>query len=387
MIISPNHHAHPLSQQFVEAAHRSGLGAHPTYNGGAYDGAWVCELAHKGGQRFSAYDAYLKPAMQRANLEVVTGAHATRILIEGGRAAGVAIRRDGVEQTFAARGVVLAAGAFGSPQLLMLSGVGPVEELARLGIGVHCDAPEVGANLQDHPLGVTVFRTRRTDTMKNAESLLSLLQYVLFKRGMLASNAIEAFAFTNVRGEPSSAPDLELIFTPLEWRNEGLESPKIHAFSIASVAVAPRSRGCVSLTSADPLAPPVVDFGLLSDPDDIDAAVMLEGIRLIRKIVATEPLASETVGEIYPGESIQKDDDLRASVNAVLQTVYHPTSTCRMGSDRRAVVDSELRVLGVEGLWVADASVMPSVPRGHPNAVVAMIAHRAADWIEPRLTP
>jgi len=226
MMVSPNRNAHALTKRFVEAAREAGLAGEADYNGGEYEGAWLCQLTHKDGRRFSAYDAYLKPALRRGNLQVVTGAHAVRIGFEGGRAARVTVRRGASEETYeAARGVVLAAGAFGSPQLLLLSGIGPASELTRVGIPVRRDAPEVGANLQEHPLFPMVFRTRGNDTLKNAESLPNLLRYVFFKRGMLASNAVEAFAFTSVRGGARSAPDLELIFAPFEWRNEA-SSPR-----------------------------------------------------------------------------------------------------------------------------------------------------------------
>jgi choline dehydrogenase-like flavoprotein len=247
---------------------------------------------------------------------------------------------------------------------------------------LHVDSPNVGEHLQDHPLLPVVFRTRSTDTLKNAESPLNLLRYLVFKRGMLASNGTEGFAFTQVQPGPVAAPDLELVFLPFEWRNQGLEPPQEHAFGIGAAVVAPRSRGRLRLRNPDPLAPPVIDFGLLSDPEGIDASVLWEGVRLSRKIAATSPLAEENAGELRPGASAESDSELLAYASAELQTVYHPTSTCRMGSDRSAVVDAQLRVRGVDGLWVADASVMPSVPRGHPNAVVAMIAERAARWIE-----
>jgi choline dehydrogenase len=385
MMISPNRNAHPLSQAFVESARAAGLGSQPHYNGDAFEGAWIPEIAHKDGRRFSVYDAYLKPALRRANLEVLRDAHVLRIEMAHGRATGVTVRHDGREKTFTARGVVLAAGAFGSPQVLMLSGVGPAEKLARLGIPVYYDAPEVGENLQDHPIVPLVFRTRGTDTLRKADSPLNLLRYLLLKRGMLASNAIEAFAFTRSRGGPGTPPDVELIFAPLEWRNQALEPPKLDAFTLGPAVVAPRSRGSLRLRSANPLDAPLIDFGLLTDPDGLDAAAILAGARLIRKTAATPPLANYVAEEIFPGADINDDAELLARLNTQLQTVYHPTSTCRMGADSRSVVDPQLRVRDVEGLWVADASVMPSVPRGHPNAVVAMIAYRAAEMIASRL--
>ena len=199
---------------------------------------------------------------------------------------------------------------------------------------------------------------------------------------MLASGGVEGFAFKQVFPGPVAAPDLEIMFLPFERRSEFLEPPREHAFTIASAVVAPRSRGRLIFRSPDPLVPPGIDFGLLSDPDGIDASVACEGIRLCRRIAATAPLAAHNAGEMRPGASIESDRDLLAFASEDMQTVYHPTSTCRMGSDAHAVVDPELRVRGVESLWVADASVMPSVPRGHPNAVVAMIAERAARWVE-----
>jgi choline dehydrogenase len=277
--------------------------------------------------------------------------------------------------------VVLAAGAFGSPQLVMLSGVGPRARLGRLGIAVQHDSPEVGENLQDHLLAPATFRARGTDTLKSAESLPSLLRFLLLKRGMLASNVAEAFASTRSGIAAEAAPDIELLFGPLEWRKEGLEPPQVDAFTVGVILLAPRSRGRVTLKSVDPLDPPSIDFGFLSDAGARDGATLLAAVRLARKIAATRPLADYADGELFPGADAVTDDRLLTVLGQKLQTIYHPTSTCRMGTDARSVVDPQLRMRGVEGLWVADASVMPSVPRGHPNAVVAMIANRAADWI------
>jgi choline dehydrogenase len=320
--------------------------------------------------------------MRRANLAVMTDAHVTQVVIDRGRAVGVIVRRGGRVETLTARGVVLAAGAFASPQLLMLSGIGPATVLAQFGIDVHVDRREVGENLQDHPVSGLVYRTHGTDTLKSAESPLNLLRYILLKRGMLASGGVEGFAFTQLGPGPVAAPDLEIMFLPGERREQFLEPPREHAFTIASAVVAPRSRGRLSLRSPDPLVAPGIDFGLLSDPDGVDASVLCKGLRLARRIANTAPLAAHNAGEMQPGASIESDRDLLAFASTDIQTVYHPTSTCRMGSDQDSVVDPELRVRGVESLWVADASVMPSVPRGHPNAVVAMIAERAAQWVE-----
>ena len=385
MVISPNRNTCSLTRAFVLAARRAGFGDQDCYNGRPYEGAFIVDLAHKNGRRFSAYDAYLKPATQRPNLEIISDAHVTKVIIEGGRARGVVVRRGGSEQTFAGCGVVLSAGAFGSPQLLMLSGIGPAAALTNLGLPVQADAPDVGENLQDHPTLPVIFRTRSTDTLKSAESPLNLLRYFAFKRGMLASNGVEAIAFKQIHPDPVAAPDLEIMFLPFETRKELLEPPQEHAFCLAPAVVAPESRGRLTLQGPDPVLPPRIDFGLLNDSKGKDAAVLWEGVRLSREIAATPPLAAANTGEMRPGVAVESDDDLLAYASTELQTVYHPTSTCRMGSDTRAVVDPKLHVRGVDGLWVADASVMPSVPRGHPNAVVAMIAERAAGWIEATL--
>ena len=385
MLASPNHNVRPLSHAFVKAARLAGLGDSTHYNGTAYSGAWIADIAHRNGKRFSVYDAYLKPAMHRTNLEICTDAQVKRILFENGRASGVVVHRPGGDQTFSARSVVLAAGAFGSPQLLFHSGIGPAGKLAEFGVPLLRDAPDVGMNLQDHPVLPIVFGATGTDTLKSAESLSSVLQYLLLRRGMLASNGIEGFAFTQIHPGPESAPDLELMIAPLEVRNQFLEPPQVHAFGIGAAVVAPCSRGRLLFRNPDPLVMPGIDFGLLSDPEGIDAAVLCAGVRLARKIASTAPLASENAGELRPGSALQTDAEILDYASRELQTVYHPSCTCRMGSDAGAVVDSRLRVNGVDGLWIADASVMPSVPRGHPNAVVAMIAHRAAEWIETDL--
>lgn len=381
MRVAPNKNIRKLSRKFVESARAIGLPTPEDYNGQAYEGAYICQLAHKGGRRFSCYDAYLRPAMKRPNLEVWTDTQVLSVLLEDKRTTGVKFVRNGEESTCKAAGVVLAAGAIHSPHLLMHSGIGPGEELSALSIKVEVDAPEVGRNLQDHPLVPVIFRCSTTDTMKSADSAATLMRYAVLGSGMLASNGVEAFLFMKTRHSTKDAPDLELIFVPFEWLNEGLQPPSIHAFGIASVAVAPLSRGRITLKTPNPLAPPAIDFGLLSDPDGIDLKVMMEGVWLARKIADTPPLNWDMIEDYDPKARVVTDSEMKDWIDTRIQTVYHPTSTCRMGEDERSVVDSRLRVRGVDRLWVADASVMPAVPRGHPNAVVAMIAYRAAEMI------
>ena len=385
MIVSPNHNAHRLSKAFVEAARASSLGNQPSYNGERYYGAWIPELANLKSQRYSAYDAYLKPSLNRANLQVMKNSHVLRVEVEDGRAVGVTVREGESERTIEARGIVLAAGAFGSPQLLMLSGIGATEKLAPFGIQVKCDLPGVGEGLQDHPMTALICRTRGTDTLRTIESLPNLLRYILFRRGPLGSNAVEAMAFAHHSGDHEAPPDIELILAPFEWRNQGLDLPEVDAFGIGAAVVAPRSRGRVTLRSPHALDAPSIDFNLLGDAEGADAKALIAAFRLARRIAATQPLAGFVETEQFPGSAITADDELQQALAGMLQTVYHPTSTCRMGSDQGAVVDPRLRVRGVDGLWVADASVMPRVPRGHPNAVVAMIANRGAEWIDAAL--
>lgn len=380
MLVSHLRSPSPMAQAFVAAARAAGVHGTDDYNGLAYDGAWLVQLAHKNGARYSAYDAYLKPAMQRKNLEVRTGRQVAKIVFEGRRATGIALGESHAEPVLrATEGVVLCAGAFGSPQLLMLSGVGPADALRSLGIPLVLDAPGVGANLQDHPIAPLTWGTHRPLSHKSAQGVGQLLRWLLFRRGILASNVTEAMAIS--RAVDREVPDSELLFGNVEWRDQGLAVPQVHGYTIAAAVVAPRSRGRLWLTSPAACDPPRIDFGLLTDADGVDAQVILAGARLARRIAATEPLRSETAAELAPGADVTSDDELLSYLKSQMQTVYHPSGTCRMGSDGGAPVDPRLRARGLDGLWVADASVMPTVPRGHPNAVVAMIAQRASTMI------
>jgi len=366
----------PLAQAFVAAARAAGLDGPPDYNGTAYSGAWLCQVAHRGGRRFSGWHAMLRPAMKRPNLKVETHAFAERILFEGRTAIGIVA--DGRE--YRGRKIVLAAGAFGSPQLLMLSGIGPAEQLQAHGIAPLHDSPGVGANLQDHALAGLGFAAPGQSTLKRAGGIGALLHWLLLQRGPLASNIAEAFAFTSVKDR--AAPDCELLFAPVQWRNQGLEEPELDAVTIAPIVLQPRSKGCVRLRSADPRDAPAIDFGLLTDPQNEDAAILVAGAKLARRIARTEPLASRLGPELPQTAQARSDADILTALKETAQTVYHPTSSCRMGADERAPLDERLRVRGVERLWVADASAMPTVPRGHPNAPTAMIAARAAQWLQ-----
>lgn len=373
--VEPTCRATPLAADFVSASRAAGLCGADDYNGVPYSGAWMCQVAQKGGRRFSAWHCCLKPAMRRPNLEVLSNTTAERIAFEDRRAVGVVA--GGVEH----RGskIILSAGAFGTPHLLMLSGLGPAEHLREFDIEPVVDLPGVGANLQDHELSAVMYSVRRQPTLKAAGGIGALLRWLVQKRGPLASNIAEAFAFTSV--SDGAAPDLELIFAPVEWRNQGLEEPQIDAVTIGTIVLQPRSRGMVRLKSPDPDAAPAIDFGLLSDPEGHDAAILVAGAKLARVIARTEPLAAELGAELPETADAGTDEEILTALKKNAQTVYHPTSSCRMGSDEQAPLDARLRVRGVERLWVADASAMPKVPRGHTNAPTAMIAARAAEWI------
>jgi choline dehydrogenase len=357
----------PLSRAFVAAAADAGVEATLT------------RVWQRRGRRWSAADGYLRPALKRRNLELVTGAHATRVVVDDVHATGVAYRTGGEERVAQAeREVVLCGGTVNSPQLLLLSGIGPAVHLRKHGLDVRVDLPGVGRNLQDHLAAGIWVASRRPITLLVAESKPNVARWVLARRGMLTSNVAEAYAFVATRAE-LAAPDLELIFAPVMFVEGGLEPPPEHGITIGCIALQPRSRGVVELGSPDPLEAPVIQPNYLSDPDDL--RVLLHGVHLARLIAAAPPLATWLGDELPPGRDAHTDDEIAALIREKAHTLYHPVGTCRMGSDELAVVDPELRVRGVRGLRVVDASVMPAVIRGHTNAPTLMIAEKAADLI------
>ena len=374
---------HVLAEAFVHAAQAAGIPFREDLNSENNEGVGFVLVSQRRGRRFSVVHGYLGPARRRPNLTVVTGALATRILVEDGRATGVAYRLDGEEQGEEAlcdRQVVVCAGAVGTPHLLQLSGIGPRDVLEAAGVDVVREAPGVGANLLDHLANGLLVRTKGVETLASADSLRNLARWALRGSGPLTSNLGEAVAFVRTRPE-LTAPDVELLLAPVLFENEGLTQPTEHGLTLAVVLLQPRSSGTVLLRSADPLVPPAIDPCYLSDPGGEDEATLLRGLRLARRVLAEEPLAAFTDGEILPGDEAQTDDDLRAHLRALSQTLYHPSGTCRMGSDAGSVVDPQLRVRGVEGLRVADASVIPTLPHGHTNWPTVMIAERASSFI------
>lgn len=380
MNIAEQRDPRPLTRRFIEAAEAAGIPRNPDVSSPEQDGVTMTPVFQKNGRRWSAADAYLRPAMKRPNLTVRTGVTVLGIEIDGGRATGVRWRSGGrTEVTRPAREAVLCAGAIGSPQLLMLSGVGPAGHLRDLGIDVRLDLPGVGRNLQDHAFVTLCFESKDTDDLAAAEKPRALLEFLFRRRGPLTSNVGEAMAFVRTRpGLP--APDIELIFAPAYYHEHGFDTFDGHAFTLGPVLIAPRSRGHLRLRSDDPTAKPLIVGNQLAEPDDI--ASLTAGVRKTREIVSTEPLASLRARELVPGDEVSSsDEDLEAFVRRELELLYHPAGTCRMGTGDDAVVDPQLRVRGIEALRVVDASVMPLIPGGHISAPVMMVAEKAADII------
>ena len=375
----------PLTKRFLAAAERAGIPRVDDYNGPEQDGAALAQVTQHKGRRWSANDAYLRPVRRRTNLDIVTGAAVQAVEIDGRRAAGVRYRdRLGRERVAGAdREVILAAGAFGSPQLLMLSGIGPAARLRALGIDVAVDAPEVGQNLQDHPFQTCVYEVDG-DSLYDAEHPRYLAEWLLRRSGPLTSTVAEAFAF--VRSRPGlPAPDLQFHFAPAYFVDHGAATFDGHAMTFGPVLIAPRSRGTLELRSAEAADKPRIVTNALSEREDV--AALVAGVKLAREIAASEPLRSSVRRELLPGDGVESDEDLEGDLRRRVELLYHPVGTCRMGTDEGAVVDPELRVRGVEALRVVDASIMPLIPGGNTNAPTIMVAERGADLIRRRVAP
>jgi choline dehydrogenase len=371
----------PLSDAFIQAAQAIGLPSNPDFNGSQLEGVgWVQVTQHQG-QRWSAADAFLRPAMHRPNLQVITSAQCRRLLLHDRRAVSVEYLRQGVYQTANAnREIILSGGAIGSTQLLMLSGIGAATQLRTLGIEVVVDLPGVGQNLRDHVAVAVVVGSQKPVSLLNANSPLERLKYLLLKRGMLTSSVLEAAAF--LRTQPHLiAPDLELQFAPVMFYNYGLTPPTAHGMTIGSTLIAPRSVGSMRLRSPDPLDHPLINPQYFSDSEGHDLNVIMAGVRKAQAILAAHPMAAYRGKSIYPDRVLENDQEIEAYVRAEADGWWHPVGTCRMGTDPWAVVDPTLRVRGIEGLRVADASIMPTVPRCHTMSPTIMIGEKAADLI------
>jgi len=376
----------PLYSAFLEACRQAGHPETDDFNGAQQEGMGRQDFNIDRGRRVSTATAYLAPVRGRGNLEVVTRAHATRLLVENGRATGVEYSvggRGGSKRTVhAAREVILCGGAVNSPALLQLSGIGDSALLNSLGIPVTAELPGVGANLHDH-LGayvqnhcikpVTLYRLFRAD-----RAALALLRVWLFGDGPGASIALEAGGFLRTRPE-LDIPDVQITFIPGLSLDTTRAKQGRHGFLTHFYLARPESRGHVAITSADPFAAPRIEPNSLAT--EADRQVMRDGVRLVRNIMAQDAFAPYRGGEISPGEAVQSDQGIDAWVRANATTVWHPVGTCKMGRGGDAVVDAELRVHGVAGLRVVDASVMPAIPGANTATPTIMIAEKAADMI------
>jgi choline dehydrogenase len=370
---------HPWTRAVVQSAVAAGYPRNDDFNGPRLEGVGQYQVTQKRGRRWSSADAYLHPAMGRPNLTVRTGALTTRVLTENGRATGVEYRCGGrVHTARATREVVLSGGAINTPQLLMLSGIGPAEHLREVGVDVVHDLPGVGSGLQDHPLVPVVWNVRSGTSLRLAESPVNLARWKALGRGPLTSNLAEAGLFTRSTPELPE-PDLQFHFLPVKFWKQAEIDPDVEAFSALAVLVHVHSRGSVRLRSADPAWSPAIDAGYLTDERDLDALV--SGVEKAREIASSGPIAHVLADEWSPGGTVHGRDALRATVRNTLESLYHPVSSCRMGTDDQAVLDSQLRVRGIEGLRVADASAMPTLVRGNTNAPSILIGERAADLI------
>jgi choline dehydrogenase len=385
---SPN----PIYGAFVDAGVAAGHLRTSDFNGFQQEGFGPYQMTIRDGERWSASAAYLRPILgKRANLVLELGARTTRILIENGRASGVAFIQDGqTRQALAGREVLLAAGAVQSPQILLLSGVGDPDQLKAAGVAVTHPLKGVGENLQDH---LDVILSWETPNVKTAYSystginrLTVGLNYMLFRRGFGRQQFLESGAFLKSRPE-LDRPDLQLHCVLAIMKNHGKEVVPKDGFSVHVCQLRPESRGRVALASADPLADPAIFANYLAT--DEDRRALREGTKLVRAVADKPPLVSLRGVEVYPGEAVQSDADIDAWIRDTAETIYHPVGTCRMGvsGDPLAVVDAELRVQGLTGLRVVDASVFPSLVGGNTNAPTIMVAEKASDMILGRAAP
>jgi choline dehydrogenase-like flavoprotein len=384
LLVSDPAYVHPLSYAWLQACQQAGIAPNPDFNSGTQAGCGLYQVTNRAGRRSSAANCYLRPALKRSNLRVLTKTQARRITVENNRATGVEADVDGVRRTIRAnREVILTSGAIGTPKLLMLSGIGPAAELRAHGIEILRDSPNVGKNLQDHLDIFLIYEVANANSYDKYKKLhwqvWAGMQFALFRSGPITSNVVEAGGFW-WSGRQEGLPDVQFHFLAGAGVEAGIpDVPGGAGCTLNAYLVRPKSRGSVTLKSAKAEDHPVIDPNFLSHPDDLAGTVA--SVKLGRKIMEQRAIRQHIAREHYPGVKTESDADLEAFVRAASRTGYHPSCTCRMGEDEDAVVDTRLRVRSVEGLRIADASVMPRLVSGNTNATTIMIAERAADMI------
>ena len=388
LAVSDATYNHPICDAFIESAVEAGFPRNPDFNGRSQEGVGYQQTTTRNGRRCSTAVGYLRPAMKRPNLRVITRALTEKVVFDGTRAVGVAFRENGVPRTIRARReVVLCGGAIGSPHILLLSGVGPAAQLAEFGIPVVHDLPGVGQCLQDHFSAAVKLRSKEpitfNDVMMNPlKKLQAGLQYVVFRNGPLTMAAGPVALFARTRPELAT-PDVKISISPFSSDNPAAGLHKFSGFTVIVYQLRPDSRGEIRLKSNDPAQPPAMIPRYLTDTND--QRTVVDGLKLIRRLLTNPRLSRYIEAEYLPGPAVQTDEQYLAYARQYGSTVFHPTSTCRMGPDPMAVVDAELRVHGLHGIRVVDASVMPTVASGNTNAATIMIGEKAADMIRGRM--
>lgn len=377
--VSDLRYHNPLSEVFIDSAASAGFARNDDFNGPQQDGFGLYQVTQRNGTRCSTARAYLRPARDRSNLEVRTGTPVARVVVERGRALGVQLQRGG--DVIEAGEVILAGGAVNTPQLLMLSGIGPADHLREHGITVQLDQPEVGANLQDHLDICTLDGSTQKLTYDHLNELAAGWRFLRHREGPGTSNIAEAGGFVRSRLATDERCDLQFHFVPALLDDHGRHRLPGYGYTVHACYLHPRSRGHLRLRSANPAQPIAIHANYLSDPEGHDLQRMIEGARLSREILAQAPFAPFRGKPVFPERLLSSDAEYADFIRRKAETIYHPVGTCRMGKDATAPLDSELRVRGVANLRVVDASVMPSLPSGNTNAPVIMIAERISRLI------
>ena len=372
-------HTNPLTDVFLKAAEAAGLPRSDDFNNARQRGVGQYQVTQKDGVRWSTASAYLDPAKERPNLTVTTHAMVEKVLLDGDRANGVEYRVGNDLKSAEAGEVILCGGAINSPQLLMLSGIGPADHLHDHGIEVRQDTPGVGSNLQDHLDICTLYKCTEKITYDRINELVAGVRYLLTRGGVGSSNIAEAGGFVVSELATDDRPDIQLHFVPAQLDDHGRNRLPGHGMTIHACPLRPESRGSIRLHSPNPAAAPAIRANYLTE--EYDRQMMLQCARLARRIFQAEPFGPFRGDEIYPGRQHQSDAELMEFIRRKAESIYHPVGTCRMGADRNAVVDPQLRVNGVDGLRVVDASVMPQLVSGNTNAPTIMIAEKASDMI------